>query len=184
LLGFVGGGAFVLAAPVAAIPTSDDRWTALRASWEAASEVANRYYERVYKAEHERINAIIGKEPPLWFEHTAKSGRVARYPVDPESDGAGIYPPIYREMHRDAANAYIAWRARYARADNDCRWKPVAERMDALWDAEDQARKRLFTEPAPHAAALALKVELALGNDELWDCDREALLADTKRLAA
>jgi len=184
LLGFANAGALIATAPVAVMHFSDDRWTVLRADWEAASEVANSFYERVYKAEHQRINAIIGKQPPLWFEYTAKSGQVVRHPVDPKSDGSGIYPPTSREMHRDAAEAFNAWRDRYARADNDRRWKPVADHMDALWEAEEQARKRLFAEPAPHAAALALKVQLALRGDELWDCDREALLADTKRFAA
>lgn len=184
LLGLATATALIIAAPVASMPPRHDRWTVLRANWEAASEIANSYYELVYKAEHERINAIIGKQPPLWFEYITKNGQVARYPVDPKSDGSGIYPPTYREIHRNAADAFNAWKDRYARADNDRRWKPVAERMDALWDAECQARKRLFAEPAPYAAALALKVQLALGDDELWDCDREALLADAKRLAA
>lgn len=183
LLGFAGVGALALAAPTAAKLPQVDRWEALRIRWESASEAADSFYERNYQPDRKRIDTLVGKTPPFWFEHTNQSGRTARYMVDPSVENAGFITPICNDLHRKAADAWNEWRDRNIRAEAEPRWASISKRMDDLWGAEDTARKALFAEPAPHGAALALKVKLALGNDDLWDCDREALLADAQKMA-
>ncbi len=91
--------------------------------------------------------------------------------------------PVLDKLHDDAAAAWIAWSERDAGSKHDPRWRQVQDRMTALFEVEEVARSRLMAEPAPHAAALAMKLKLALGDFDLSEPDRLALLADAERLS-
>lgn len=90
--------------------------------------------------------------------------------------------PKLRREAQAAIDAYKSWQERIWENERNPRWNAVRDRMDALWVVEDRSRAALMLEPAPDAAALSVKVQLAMGNDEIWDADRTALLADANRL--
>lgn len=182
LLGFAGVSVLALAAPIAAQLPQSDRWDALRLRWERASEAAAKYHERAYTPARDRLEAFTGKCPPLHFDVTALSGQSVRQKVHPRTRSP-FSVPHWNKQHDELADAWDAWMKRSAEGEARDGWQAISEKMDDLWSEEDRARNAMINEPAPHAKALALKVQLALGNDDLWDGDREALLADAARLA-
>lgn len=173
-------------APIAAIPAAPasaaPRWDALRTKYEAASATALLYYERVFEPEQERILSSVGRQPPLSFEHMARSGQVATFAVVPAARSPFAMPALDK-LHDDAAAAWNAWSERDAGSKHDPRWRQAQDRMTTLFEVEEVARSRLMAEPAPHAAALAMKLKLALGDFDLSERDRLALLADAERLS-
>jgi len=174
-----------LAPALAAMPSAAsaaDRWDMLRAEFERAADTALTYHETVYQVERARVDAMAGEQPPLWFEHTARSGQTARFAVVPGKQFP-FASPLLDRLHDEAAAKWEAWRERDDRAERDPRWLAVDAEMARLWDIENDARVALMHEPAPHGRALALKVQLAIANDDLWDEDRAALLEDVRRMA-
>ncbi|WP_288413099.1 hypothetical protein [uncultured Sphingomonas sp.] len=159
-----------------------DRWEILHARFERAAEAALTFHETVYQVERERIDAMAGEQPPLWFEHTTRSGQTARFAVVPGKQFP-FASPLLDRLHDEAAANWEAWRERDDRVERDPRWLAVDREMSRLWDVENDARVALMHEPAPHGRALALKVQLAIANDDLWDEDRVALLEDVRRMA-
>jgi len=182
MLGFAGVGAIALAAPIAAQLPQGNRWETLRQRWEIACEVAADYYERIYKPARQRLEAFTGESPPLHFNITAKNGQTVRHEVHSRTRSP-FSVPNWNERHDELADAWDAWMKRSNEAESRHGWQTISAKMDDLDGCEYQTRNAMFNEPAPHAEALALKVQLALGNDELWDCDRAALLADAQRMA-
>ena len=183
ILGFAAGaGAIALASPIAAMPSRADRWSALRLRYEQAAHVADDYWRRAYEPGMARLNVIDEEQPPLWFEHRATNGQVGRFRVDPKLTAPAFPSPLLNDLHAAAATTWNEWYKRRCHAELETEWSGIAQRMDQLWSVEDAARSALMKEPAPNAAALALKVKLALDNDELWVSDRKALVADLERL--
>lgn len=182
LLGLAGIGTLALAAPIAAQLPQDDRWETLRQRWEIACEASADYYERTYKPARQRLAAFTGECPPLHFNITAKSGRTVRHEVHPRTRSP-FSVSHWNERHDELADAWDAWMTRSKEGESRHGWQTISAKMDELDGCECRTRTAMFNEPAPHAQAFALKVQLALGNEELWDCDRAALLADAQRMA-
>lgn len=173
-----------IAPAFAAIPAdarTESRWDVLRARYERAAAAAKTFDATVHQPERDRIDRIVGERPPLWFEHTAKNGHTARFAIVPEKASPYSMPP-FRELYDQALARWEAWVERDRQAFHDARWRAVDAQMARLWVAEGAARAALMREPAPDGRALAFKVQVALSNDELWDQDREALMADVRRL--
>jgi hypothetical protein len=181
LLSFAGVGALALAAPIAAKIPQTSRWDTLRAQWNDAADAADQYWQIVYQPARERIEAFTGVTPPLHFRDNA-DGCEIHWKVHPHRRSP-FGDPVLDKRHDDMADRWNEWMARSNEAERDPGWQQISENMDRLWEDEHRARNALINEPAPDGAALALKVQLALGNDELWDGDREALLADVSRMA-
>jgi len=183
LLGFAAGvGALALATPVAAKLPQVQRWEALRVRWENAAKTAEEYYDRTYKPALKRLEAFTGKCPPLHFDITAASGQSVRHKVHPRQRSP-FSVPQWNQQHDEMADAFDLWMRRSAEAEAMHGWQAISATMDDLDSREYLARNAMVNEPAPHAKALALKVQLALGNDDLWDGDRAAILADAARMA-
>ena len=181
LLGFAGIGALALAAPVAAEASYTSRWNVLRKQWNDAADVADQYWQNVYQPARKQIEAFTGATPALHFRDSA-DGCEIHWKVHPRRRSP-FGDPVLDKRHDDMADRWNEWMERSAEAERDPVWQRVSENMDRLWDDEHRARNALVAEPAPDGTALALKIQLALGNDEIWDADRESLLADASRMA-
>lgn len=161
LLGFAGIGALALAAPLTAKLPASDRWDTFRLRWERASEAAANFHEFTYAPARERLEAFTGKSPPLHFDVTASNGQSVRHHVNSYTRSP-FYVPHWNKQHDELADAWDAWMERAAEGEARDGWQSISEKMDDLWSQEDRARKAMINEPAPHAKALALKVQLAL----------------------
>lgn len=187
LLGFAGAGVIAMATPIAARsirePAGNNAaWDRVRAGFDSTTYAVEEY-EKTYMPALQRITDEVGPIPPLSFIHTAESGQTERVEVS-LADADGSHPmPCYRAKAQEVAQARQAWIERNSRYENDPRWVAIDARMSALDSDQHHARKALMREPAPDGAALALKLRLALDSDELWDDEREALLADARRMA-
>lgn len=181
LLSFAGVGALALAAPIAAKIPKTSRWDVLRKQWDDANDVADGYWQDVYQPARKRIEAFTGAAPALHFLDNA-DGCEIHWKVHPRRRSP-FKDPVLDKRHDDMADQWNEWRARSNEAERDPAWQHISENMDRLWDEEHRARNALVNEPAPDGTALALKIQLAFGNDEIWDGDREALLADASRMA-
>lgn len=180
VLGFAGVSALALAAPIAAKLPAASRWETLRKQWNDAAETADQYWQSIYQPARKRIEAFTGATPALHFVDDA-DGCAIHWKVHPRRRSP-FGDPALDKRHDDMADRWNEWMSRSDQAERDPVWQHVSQNMDRLWDDEHRARNALVNEPAPDGAALALKVQLALGNDELWDGDREALFADAARL--
>lgn len=167
------------AIPAAAIAA--DRWNMLRARYEQAAADVRAFDETIHQPARDRVDAIVGPRPPLWFEHTARSGQTARFAVIANGCSPYVGPP-YQQLHDAALARWQAWNARDEAASSDPHWRAIDAKMARLWDVEGAARIALMAEPAPDGTALAFKVHVALTNDELWDEDRSVLVDDARRL--
>ncbi len=177
-------GGIALAALAGAAPASATgavrRWDMLYARYLAACDAAATYCEGDYKRAQEAFDAAVGPCPPMSFTEKTMGGGVGVVRIDPHLDYLAV--PVRKREH-EMQQAYRAWRDRRQQVDADPEWQRIVHHADALWAVEDQARTALMNEPAPDAQALAIKVQLALANDELWDTDRTALIADAGRIA-
>jgi hypothetical protein len=180
LLGFAGVGAIALAAPLAARIPVTSRWNILQKQWNDAAEAADQYWQHVYQPARKRIEAFTGATPDLYFLDDSNGGGI-RWKVHPRRRSP-FGDPVLDKRHDDMADRWNEWMARSAEAERQPDWQNVSEHMDRLWDSEHLARNALVNEPAPDGAAFALKVQIAMGNDHVWDGDREALIADAARL--
>lgn len=154
-------------------------WDRLRAAWETAVAAAEEYHAAHYTPARSRLDEAVGPLPPCTHVITATSGRACTYKIDINAD----WPPFPAfDPLREKQQALRDWFARSAECERHPDWVEASRQMDALWEVEDAARSAMMTEPAPDGTAFALKVQLALGNDEMWDSDREALLSDLARL--
>lgn len=181
LFGFAGIGAIALAAPIAAKVPQTSRWDVLRKHWNDAAEAADQYWQNVYQPAVKRLEAFTGPTPALHFLDSAEGCEI-RWKVHPNKRSPFGHPSLDKR-HDDMADRWNEWMARSAEAERQPGWQSASDNMDRLWGDEHRARNALVNEPAPDGQALALKLQLALGNDELWDADREALMADAARLA-
>jgi hypothetical protein len=181
LLGFAGISAIALASPIVAELPHTGRWDALRKQWNRAADAADLYWQNVYQPARKRIETFTGLTPPLHFVDNAY-GCGIHCKVHPRRRSPFGDPALDRR-HDEIADRWNEWMDRSAKAEKDPVWQRVSENMDRLWDDEHRARNALVKEPAPDATALALKLQLTLGSDELSDDDRAALLADAQRMA-
>ena len=181
LLGFAGLSAIALAAPVYATAPNISRWNILRQQWNDAADVADQYWQKVYQPARKRIENFTGPTPALHFLDSA-DGCEVRCKVHTRRRSP-FGDPVLDRRHDDMADRWNEWMDRTATAERNPVWQRVSENMDRLWGDEHRARNALVNEPAPDASALALKVQLALGSDELSDDDRKALLVDAQRMA-
>lgn len=180
LFGGIALAVFASAAPAGAAEAVQ-RWDMLYAQYLAACDAAATYCEGEYKQARQAFDAAVGPCPPMTFAVKTMGGGAGVVRIDPHFDYLTV--PVRKREH-EMQQAYRAWRDRRQQVDADPEWQRIGHYADALWAVEDQARTALMNEPAPDARALAIKVQLALANDELWDADRDALIADTARFAA
>jgi len=163
--------------PAAAEAAPSSQWDAALAHYVSAHAAAKRYRAAEYDPAWERINASAGPAP---------SSRVeigGAYPRQIDVDQRVTYPPI--PLYDPARSAQKTWKEWFSRrCFNEQYHRAILNRQETLWEVEDAARKNLMGERAPHAAALAFKVQLAFDNDEIWEEDRAALLADARHLAS
>lgn len=87
------------------------------------------------------------------------------------------------DPHRGKQKEVDDWYERRCRIEKEPWYQIPSDRLGQLYSNLDQARSALMDYPAPHEAAVLYKLRLALQNEEVWEDDRRALLADAQRLA-
>lgn len=175
------GTAAIASVSGAAVAAPQRRWDTLLAQFEAARTAAKQYYRQTYSAASKRMDDLRGPYPATSCTITARSGQTCTVHVTIGRE----YPPSApydraREMQRE----FERWMLRSAALERESWWTVIDDRMDALDTAERDARDALMAEPAPDAAALARKLQLALENEDLWENERAALQADANRIVA
>ena len=167
-----------IAAPAIASP-QQAAWARAEAYHDATIARAKTYFETVYDPMWKEIDAKCGPQPPRFVEVFAKDGSSIRYPAD-----EGIeYPPFPTHDHcREAQRLRQEWYQRRIELENDPQRSAISDELDRLYEQEFAARTALINQPSPDAAAFATKVQLVLENEDIWDGERSALLADAARL--
>lgn len=169
----------VASLPAAAVPAPDPRWANLIAAYQRAVIVV----------------AVIGDEQEkAWRDWRQARDLLGEQPVAPEL----TYPRPIEEMTirelkaleyapgaRERYKADLAsWEGRVAAAKRDT-LSNVSERWDAAVDAQNAAAQAIFAYPAPDAASLLRKLDIA--EKEYRNCDLDEhvaghVMADVRRL--
>lgn len=172
-------GAAAVVSPLAATSITKRPWDVALARYRSAKLAADRFRASHYDPAWQRIDASAGPRPaatavvraPGLPARKVPVERSMGYPAKPEYDAA-----------RAAQTAWQLWWDRHSVAENQNR--EIIRRQEALWTREDAARQTLMAEPAPDAAALAVKILLTFEEEEIWEHEREAVAQDARRLAA
>jgi len=185
VLGFA---AAAVAVPAAIFPSQakglvtsqSDRWTFVKAQFEAARAAVEAFEDGIYRPSVERLNKMTGPAPESRVTLTDKSGTARTYSVydADELPDWRFYDPV-----RIAAVSHAEWVERVRAAEVKIGWDAIEDRMRLLDSAEGEARQHLMAVPAPDAAALVFKLRLALEGENMDD-DREVLTRDATSLSA
>jgi len=186
VLGFAAAAAIVAPAaafssPATGLVTSQpDRWSFVRAQFEAARAAVEAFEDGTYRPGVERLNKMTGPAPESRVTLTDKSGTARTYSV---YDAAELPDWRFYDPVRVAGQAHAEWVERVRAAEVRIGWDAIEDRMRLLDSAESEARQHLMAVPAPDAAALVFKLRLALEAEDM-DGDREVLTRDAASLSA
>lgn len=154
-------------------------WNQRLAAYESAHAAMERYDTQFYAPAMKRFNGILGPRPKMRVVWNDRDGREHSEDVHPFHQ----YPRgLFYDQHRACQAANQDYRSRWSALSDESWWTEVQTTMDNLDRVEGEARDALMECPSPHMAALAYKLRLALANEEMWACDREALDAESKRV--
>ena len=176
-----------LAAPLLALPAMAHAspeiaaWDRAEAAWRRAEDVAETYYKDVFGP------ACEGWPPAPSRTERVGTDKFTGKPLYKTWDPAelkGEEPFFLTQQWRRARDRWMAWSEEADRYDAAVGYSQKEAEHDRLLVLEFEAKERLISLPAPHAAALALKMQFIIldRHPELSDEQEAVIAADIARL--
>jgi hypothetical protein len=164
-------------------PLSD--WSRAYARWKAADEAWDVHTAKFLNPAIDEIDRLAPM-PPTWFEHTARSGQVARYYVDTKDPTAWDEAiGIIGRLGREHQAAWWAWRPKYDEAEKAVGLPKIEEEDSSLCAGMVAARTAALTTPAASMSELLEKADFIKEcfSDSINEERYDAILADIRHIA-